>query len=573
MEPMRTLVICSFLSLTFACTGTLSGSPAESAPEGEATAPDAKAPNDPVASITPPTSTEPGDPPSIDPEPVTPETLPGPPVYLSAGIRRLSQAEVSTAAAALLGVPASDLATAIGSDLRQSGFTRNADQRVGSVQAEAMWRSVPTLVHEAVSTRLAAIAPCATTPGTETCAQTFIHAFGARAFRRALSAAEESALRTVYRTGATDATYAEGIELTITAMLQSASFLYVTELGRSATDATTTLAGDELATQLSLLFTGAPASEQLMAKGLAGMLDTPDGREQAARELLTTPEAKAQLERLMLEWTGVDSVDQAGKDSGLFPEWPDVKSDVLSESRSIIDSVLFEGDGTLRSMLSTSQTNVTPTLAAFYGLTGSGPMVQPAYRRGLLLAGGFAAANSHFTDTAPIRRAAMVRKKLLCQELPLPSAAGLTITVPAADPTLTTRERFSVHSQDATCSGCHKMLDPIGFALESFDAVGRYRTTENGKPIDPSGSLLNAGDAEGDFTDAVGLTTLLAGSKTVSQCFQHQLFRFASGRSGVEEERTWLDFVRARPSGSEGKIVELLIDYARSDSFALRRNQ
>lgn len=567
---MRTLLICSVLSLTFACTGTIDGPTAQEVPSDDTggLAPEVTAPTHSTSSPSP---SVPGEPPSIDPEPVAPETPPGPPVYLPSGIRRLSQAEVSTAASGLLGVPATELATAIGSDLRQSGFTRNADQRVGSAQAEAMWRAVPTLVHEAASTRLTTIAPCATAGGSETCAQAFIHAFGARAFRRALTAAEETALLGVYRTGATDATYADGIELTLSAMLQSASFLYVTELGGSATEPTTTLSGEELATHLSLLFTGAPASDALMAKGQNGTLATPDGREQAARELVATPEAKAQLRRLMLEWTGVDSVDQAGKDSGLFPEWPNVKADVLAESGAIIDSVLA-GDGTLQSMLSTSQTSVSPTLATFYSLTGSGPLTQPAFRRGLLLAGGFPAANSHFTDTAPIKRAAMVRKKLLCQELPLPSAAGVTITVPPPDATLTTRERFAVHSQNAACAGCHKLLDPIGFALESFDAVGRYRTTENGKPIDPSGSLVNAGDAEGDFTDAVGMVGLLAGSKTVSQCFQHQLFRFASGRSGVEEERTWLDFVRARPSGQEGKIAELLIDYARSDSFALRRN-
>jgi hypothetical protein len=117
------------------------------------------------------------------------------------------------------------------------------------------------------------------------------------------------------------------------------------------------------------------------------------------------------------------------------------------------------------------------------------------------------------------------------------------------------------------------MLDPIGFAMESFDAVGRYRTLENGKPIDTSGSLVNAGDAEGAFTDAVGLATLLANSKTVAECFQHQLFRFASGRSGVEEERTFTDFVRPRASARDGKILELLVDYAQSDSFVTRRVQ
>jgi hypothetical protein len=209
-------------------------------------------------------------------------------------------------------------------------------------------------------------------------------------------------------------------------------------------------------------------------------------------------------------------------------------------------------------------------LASFYGLTGSGPMEQPASRRGLLLAGGFAAANAHFNATAPVKRGAVVRKKLLCQELQLPTTLGVMIVVPPPDPTKTARERFAAHSASPSCAGCHKLLDPIGFALESFDAVGRFRTTENGKPIDPSGELIAAGDANGTFTDAVGLSALLANSKTVTDCFQRQLFRFASGRSGVEEERTFQDFVRARPSGREGRVLELLVDYAQSESFVTR---
>jgi hypothetical protein len=248
-----------------------------------------------------------------------------------------------------------------------------------------------------------------------------------------------------------------------------------------------------------------------------------------------------------------------------------VRGDVLAESRAIVDAVLFEGDGTLASLLSTDRTQLTPALASFYGVTGT-TTTQPAYRRGLLPAGGFTAANSHPTATAPVKRGAVVRKKMLCQDLPLPTLPqGMTIVVPAPDPTRTTRERFSVHSSAAACAGCHAMLDPIGFALESFDTVGRYRTMENGKPIDTSGELINAGDATGSFTDAVQLAGLLSRSKTVGECFERQLFRFALGRSGTEEERTFVEFVRDRPSARDGKVVELLVDYVRSDSFALRR--
>ncbi len=505
------------------------------------------------------------------PKPETPGPTATTIVYAPAGVRRLGQAELGVAAETLLGLPAPELAEAVGNDIRQAGFTRNADQRVSSVQADALWQAAQTVAHRVVTQRLTALAPCTPSTGSEACAQRFIASFGAKAFRRAITTAEQDALLTVYRAGLDGATYGGGIELVITAVLQSASFLYVTELGNGPSDQPTKLTGEELATSLALLFTGAPADDALLASGRAGALDSAEGRATAARALLATPAAKRQVERLVLEWQGSDGLETAPKDTGLFPDWSAVRADSLAESRAIVDAVLFEGDGTLKTLLSTPETTLTPKLAAFYDLTTSGRVTQPASRRGLLLAGGFSAANSHFNATAPVKRGAVIRKKLLCQELPLPTLTGISIVVPPADPTRTTRERFAAHSASPACASCHRMLDPIGFAFESFDPVGRYRTMENGKPIDPSGELINAGDAEGTFADAVGLVALLAPSKTVSSCFQRQLYRFASGRAGVAEEQTFVDFLQGRPSATDGKVVELLIDYAQSDSFVMRR--
>lgn len=562
---MRSTAALTVALTLFACEGTLIG-PRSEEPNSDLVP--AVPSSSGAASATPPgTTAVPGTPPTQAPGDVTVPA--GPPVFVPAGIRRLSQTEAQVAAHLLLGVPTADFAAALGPDLRQSGFTRNADQRVGSVQADALWQATHTVANLAVTQRLAMLAPCTTSGGSEQCAQSFISSFATKAFRRALTPNEATGLLAVYRAGQAGSTYAAGIELIITAVLQSASFLYITELGQGG-GPTTRLTGEEIATSLALLFTGAPASDELMAQARSGALDTARGRELAARALLTTPAARVQVERLLLEWQGSDAVADAPKDPGLFPEWPAVRADVAAESRAIIDDVMFAGDGTLRSLLSTAKTTVTPALATFYGLGLSGQVDQPSTRRGLLLAGGFSAANAHFNATAPVKRGALVRRKLLCQDLKLPTTPGLTIVVPAPDPTKTTRERFAAHSASPSCAGCHQLLDPIGFAMESFDAVGRFRTTENGKPIDTSGALVAAGDADGAFTDAAGMVALLANSKTVADCFQRQLFRFAAGRSGTEEERTFSDFVRARPSGQRGHVLELLVDYAQSESFVTR---
>ena len=498
------------------------------------------------------------------------------PVYALAGIRRLGRSEVERAATQLLGLSAAEFASSLGSDTRQAGFTRNSNERVGSVQADALWNAAQKLASEAVAQRLSSLAPCAS-GNSETCAQDFIKGFAPRAFRRATNPAEEASLLTVYKAGASGAAYKDGIELVITVVLQAPSFLYVTELGAPGASGTTRLTGEELATSLALLLTGKPADDALIATGRDGGLDSADGRAQAARALLVpqggpSADVKLQLDRLVLEWIGADSVDTVAKDATQFPDWFSVRADMLAESQQIVDSVLFSGDGTIASLLTTSNTFLTPALAKFYGVTGSGAVTQPPYRRGLMLAGAFVTTNSYPTVTAPVKRGAMLRKRLLCKELPVPTNLG-TITVPKPDPTLTTRERFIAHSTNVACSGCHKQLDPPGFAMEIFDTAGRYRTTENGKTIETGGELLEADDATGTFADGVQLVNTIAGSKIAAECFSRQLYRYAAGRAGGDEEQTFIAFVRDRPSAVGGKVVDELIDYVESDSFVLRRIQ
>jgi hypothetical protein len=508
----------------------------------------------------------------------------GTPVYSLAGIRRLCRAEIEKAATALVGVSAAELAASLGADTRQAGFTRNSNERVSAVQGEALWNAADALATQAVNQRLSQLAPCSS-QAWETCAKTFIHSFAASAFRRTTTSAEEANLLTVYRTGSTSpsvssasSAYSNGIQLVISAVLQSPSFLYATELGTSGSSGTTRLTGEEIATSLSLLLTGRPADDALMSQGRSGALDSAGGRESAARALLRptsgspSADVKAQVERLVLEWVGSDSIDTVAKDTTIYPDWYTVRKDMLSESQQIVDAIVFSGDGKISSLLTTDSTYLTTALAQYYGVSGSGKVTQPPYRRGLMLAGAFVAANSYPAVTAPVKRGATVRRRLLCEELSPPTNLG-TITVPAPDPTLTTRERFTAHSSSAACSGCHKKLDPPGFALEVFDTGGRYRSTENGKTIDASGDLIQTNGADGHFSNAVEMMQLLANATAVSQCFDRQLYRFASGRAGGDEERTFFDFVKNRTSALQGSVIDVLIDYVQSDSFVIRRLQ
>jgi hypothetical protein len=168
-----------------------------------------------------------------------------------------------------------------------------------------------------------------------------------------------------------------------------------------------------------------------------------------------------------------------------------------------------------------------------------------------------------------VRRGKFVREQLLCQLLP-PPPPNAQIQAPELDPRLTTRERFSRHAQDQACAICHKLMDPIGLGFESYDAVGRWRASEAGRPIDNSGEIVDA-DVAGRFTGAVELGAKLAGSAQVRECLVKQWFRFGYGRSETAADLCSLETLKARFAAGGNDVRELLVALTQTDTFLYRR--
>ena len=161
-------------------------------------------------------------------------------------------------------------------------------------------------------------------------------------------------------------------------------------------------------------------------------------------------------------------------------------------------------------------------LAKFYGVSppaaagqdGFGPVALPAQqRRGMLTLGGVLLTHSRSNDSSPIHRGKLVRERMLCQQLP-PPPPGLVLQPPGLDPNKTARERYADHSSNAFCNNCHKLMDPIGYAFEHFDGIGRFRADDNGHPIDVTGTVVpnDPGvfpptDADGNFSGTDGLSS------------------------------------------------------------------
>jgi hypothetical protein len=225
--------------------------------------------------------------------------------------------------------------------------------------------------------------------------------------------------------------------------------------------------------------------------------------------------------------------------------------------------------------LTAPYTFVNGPLAQYYGLPGvSGDAfvkvpLDGTHRAGILSQGGLLSLLGKADQTSPVHRGKFVREQLLCDDLP-PPPADLMIKPPELSATLTTRQRFTQHSADIACSGCHRLMDPIGLGFESFDGAGLYRASENGQPIDDSGQV-NDSDAGGPFTGVAELAAKLAGSDDVRACVAAKWFRYGYGRGETTADACTLQRLQGGFAASGGRIQDLLVALTQSDAFLYRR--
>jgi hypothetical protein len=236
---------------------------------------------------------------------------------------------------------------------------------------------------------------------------------------------------------------------------------------------------------------------------------------------------------------------------------------------------LWSSDRRLSTLLTAPIGFVTAPLAALYGVTVPvGPTLQrvtfdPAERSGLLTQAAFLATHALPNQSSPVTRGKFVRELLMCQPA-APPPPDINVTPPEVDPTKSTRERFAQHTASPACSGCHALMDPIGFGLESYDAIGRYRALEGNKPVDASGEIVGSLDLDGKFTGARELAEKLAASQQVHDCVVTQWYRYAFGRFDGPGDTCSLAELRQSFTASGGDLRELLVTLAQTESFLNR---
>jgi len=411
------------------------------------------------------------------------------------------------------------------------------------------------------------------------CPRSFVGDFAARAFRRDLTPAELDPLVTHFQKQQMAGDVRFAVQQLLTAILTSPNFVYRTELGAetAAPGKPVNLTSFEKASALSYFLTDGPPDAQLLAAARSKALETPAQIEAHTRRLLAKAESAVGVVKFFHEGFVLDQVAEVVKDPKLFPEWKtQLATDLAGEGDAFVKQVLWGEDAKLSTLLTANFSMLNGRLASFYGSgdAAAGEVFKKTTwrageRAGLLTQAGTMATFAKENDTDAVNRGRFIREMLLCQPLP-PPPANVNAVPPPPDGKNTQRERLAQHSADATCAGCHAMMDPLGLAFERYDSVGKYRTMDVGKMIDASGKLTGAEPEGAPFRDAVELMGLLARSPTVKKCFVETAFRYAHGRAPGTIDSCTLQRLDARFGASGGDMIDLAVALTTDEYFFQR---
>ena len=429
------------------------------------------------------------------------------------------------------------------------------------------------------ATKRAAFLGC--TPGNtspDTCTRSLIEKVGRRAWRRPLEAAEVDQLMAVAATATTElGSGVEGARWASVAIFTSPSFIYRPELGAPGADGARRFTGYEIAGRLSFLIWNSLPDQQLMDDAASGALNTAEGIRAAVNRLLDAPNGagRRSIGEFSQEYLELDRVLTQPKDATLYPGYnAALQAGMVHDMRGTWESVAFDEQASALSLFSTLKANVNADLAKLYGVDATGltattfklvtlPANSP--RAGILSKAAFLSQHANQHEGSPTLRGKFIRDVLMCKTVP-PPPAGVALVVPVSSPDkpTTKRERLDAHRAEPACAGCHALMDPLGLPLESFDAIGAYRTTEHGLTIDTSGEVDGLAVAN---SRAMG--EAMSQSAAIANCMVRRFYSYAAGHEQREVDGSVINALAASFETSGFKLRELLLATVTHDAFSV----
>jgi hypothetical protein len=371
------------------------------------------------------------------------------------------------------------------------------------------------------------------------CARKIISTLLAHAYRRPLNDSDlETPLSFYQRRRNGNASFDAGIEAALQFILASPEFLFRFEPDPSnlAAGAAYQLGDIALASRLSFFLWSSPPDDELLKIASQGKLHERDVLQRQVKRMLADPRSDALVDNFAEQWLFLRNLKNSSPDPQIFPDFDDNLRQAMREETKLLFQSVVREDRSVMDLLNADYTFVNERLARHYGIPnvyGSQfrrVALTSDVRRGLLGQGSILTVTSYPNRTSPVQRGKWILTNLLGIP-PTPPPPNVPALKENGDgKPLSLRERMEQHRADAVCAGCHKVMDPIGFALENFNAVGEWRTTDDGSTIDPSGILYNGTKVDGP----VALRNMLASHSDVFVgVMTEKLLTYALGR-GVE---------------------------------------
>jgi hypothetical protein len=426
--------------------------------------------------------------------------------------------------------------------------------------------------------------PCTPTGDGAACASEFIDSFGKRAFRRPLTDAERTRLNALYadRVAITaTGTFDEALQVLLRAFLLSPSFLTRAEIAEVPEGQTFVLSSHEVASRLSYMLWGSMPDDALFLAAENGSLATPAGILTEAQRMLNDPKARSMVASFHEHYAHMGAGTRwadISRDPAIYPGFNAALVPAMAEETAkLFDHVTFDLQGTFQDLLLTPVAFVNQGLATIYGLQGSfgstltQATLDPALRPGIFTRAGFLAAYSLYNRPSAILRGAFIQKDLLCTEMgaPPPGAEG---TPQPTEGLATNRARTDAQTAGADCAGCHHaIINPTGYAMEAFDAIGAYQSVEKDTmaPIDTT-ATVPIGAVEVDVLGPADLMKAIAASPAAQRCYARKWVEFAYERSMNPSDSCIVDTMTQKLTAGGYTIKALIADLTQHQTFRYR---
>lgn len=413
----------------------------------------------------------------------------------------------------------------------------------------------------------------------EDCARLILTTLMRRAYRRPVTDEDLRTPMELYRRTRAEEGFDAGIEMALSAILVNPRFLFRIEPDPPAVrpGSTYSISDFHLASRLSFFVWSSIPDDELLDLAERHELGKPEILEQQVRRMLADPRSTSLASNFAGQWLHLRNLESITPDLRLFPDFDDnLRQAFRRETELLFEEVLRE-DQSVLGLIRSDHTYLNERLAKHYGI----PHVYGShYRRvelsdddvrgGLLRQGSILTVTSYATRTSPVIRGKWILENILGTPPPPPPANVPALKDNTVSSSLSVRERLAEHRRDIACAGCHNLMDPVGFALENFDAVGRWRTFEEGRPVDASGGLPDGDKFEG----VSGLErAVLKRPEQFVGTLTEKLLTFALGRGIDYHDAPVVRKIVRNARAQDYRVSSLIVGIATSTPFRMRRSE